>query len=381
MSKLTVGALCAGYGGIELGLSALIETELKWFAEIENSSEKVIKKHFGDIPNLGDITELATTRGKLFEFEVPECDIITAGFPCQPVSLAGYRKGVEDERWLIEDVCRVASAAKAKWLILENVKGILTANNGAAMGRVCAEMARYGFIRWEWLVVRASDVGAAHRRERWFCVATNPNCKTGEELNFRDGEGDRQETRINWTAPDYIERFSVSGSAFGRYQHALRRWEKIIGRRSPAPHTGEWFNNKIAPDSNSERSEGQHTRDRLRETGKKESSPGSNNVGDRPGRLGKYKEYENGIRRWELVSGRLAPEELLYKHENGSTKVNPEFVEWMMGLPPGWVTDVGLSYTAQLELLGNGVVPQQATLALATLFRRLDDSKKANKES
>ena len=296
---LSVGALCAGYGGIEIGLSNLIETEMKWFADIDQSSSKVIKKHFGDIPNLGDITEIATTREK--PFEVPECDIVTAGFPCQPVSLAGARKGVKDERWLIEDVCRVASVAKAKWLILENVAGILTANNGNAMGRVCAEMAFYGFNKWEWLTLRASDIGACHRRERWFCVATN---------------------------------------------------------------------------TDSERSQGQHARNRLSKASKTADSPGSNYVGDSPGRLGKYKEYETGIRRWELVSGRLVPDILLYKHANGSTKVNPLFVEWMMGLPLGWVTDVDLSYTAKLELLGNGVVPQQATLAITTLFRRLYERKK-----
>ena len=97
--------------------------------------------------------------------------------------------------------------------------------------------------------------------------------------------------------------------------------------------------------------------------------------------MGKYKEYGPAIGRWETVLNREVPENLTYYHENGSVKVSPGFIEWMMGVPPGWVTDVDLSYTRKLELLGNGVVPQQAERAYAILLERVTSNEETNKES
>ena len=109
-----VGALCAGYGGIELGLEKFLETETMWVSDFEEVPNRILKKRFikpngVPIQNYGDLTTL---------IDPERVDIVTAGFPCQPVSVSGRRKGIEDERWLIEDVCRVARESGAKWLIL-----------------------------------------------------------------------------------------------------------------------------------------------------------------------------------------------------------------------------------------------------------------------
>ncbi len=90
--------------------------------------------------------------------------------------------------------------------------------------------------------------------------------------------------------------------------------------------------------------------------------------------------YESAIRRWELILGRPAP----YPTEPGKTgkpRLSPRFVEWMMGLPEGWVTadDLGLPRSAQLQALGNGVVPQQAAAALRTLFAGMRDADEAER--
>ena len=100
-----------------------------------------------------------------------------AGFPCQPVSVArgNNREGVDDERWIIKDVCRMARDSGAEYLLSENVRGILTASNRRALARVCAEMAYYGYTRWAWQTCKASQVGAPHRRDRWFCIAVTAN--------------------------------------------------------------------------------------------------------------------------------------------------------------------------------------------------------------
>ena len=131
---MRVGALCAGYGGLELGLG-LAEPPV-FVAETNPDAARVLQHRFGS-PNLGDITTI--TEDDIHSH--PPVDIITAGFPCQAVSQAGLQKGIHDERWLIEDVCRVARITGASILVLENVRRILTANGGAAMQHVCEAMA------------------------------------------------------------------------------------------------------------------------------------------------------------------------------------------------------------------------------------------------
>ena len=117
MDILKVGAMCAGYGGLELGLSyAGFNMQLEWVAESDKWASVVLEERFG-VENLGDITKIQ---------DPPAVDVCIAGFPCQPVSQAGSQRGVNDERWLIDDVVRVANAAGARWLFLENVLGIYT---------------------------------------------------------------------------------------------------------------------------------------------------------------------------------------------------------------------------------------------------------------
>lgn len=274
---MRVGAICAGYGGLELGLAAAgVDTRLKWFAEIDRAASEVMAARFG-APNLGDVTTIHAP---------PHVDIVTAGFPCQPVSTAGRRKGVQDERWIIDSVCRAARDAGARWLILENVVGLLSANGGDAMARTCAAMAENGFGRWEWATFRASDVGACHRRERWFCIA-------------RAADADSEPAR-----------------------------------RHTAADAGTQSRNAGRPTHNSHR-----------------PTDAAANLGP----------YGPAVARWADVIGRPAPEPL------NSGRLSPAFVEWMMGLPAGWVTGLGHSRTQQLKMLGNGVVPQQAAHAITTL--------------
>ncbi len=85
--------------------------------------------------------------------------------------------------------------------------------------------------------------------------------------------------------------------------------------------------------------------------------------------------YEPAIRRWEAILGRQSPPPTRPDGRDGAHRLSPEFTEWMMGLPEGWITSHGLSRVSELKLAGNGVVPQQAAVALATLLEgiNLDD--------
>ena len=299
---MKVAALCAGYGGLELGLSLVCpDVQTSWVAELDPHASQVLDARFG-VPNLGDLTQIT---------DPPPVDIVTAGFPCQPVSTAGQRKGTDDHRWIIEDVCRVARAAGARWLILENVTGLLTANDGDALARVCAAMASQGFSRWEWTTLRASDVGACHRRERWFCVAEYADVAAGRHTGADAG---------------------TQGQHAGRTtQHGDRPAD---GARAAA------------------HAEGDEQRERP------EPGPVRPEPWDGAARFGPY---QPAVDRWAAILGRPAPDPLT------DGRLNPQFVEWMMGLPAGWVTDIVDSRAKALHILGNGVVPQQAAAAIREL--------------
>jgi DNA (cytosine-5)-methyltransferase 1 len=309
-----VGALCAGYGGLELGLSlAGVDVDLTWYAEIDKHAAQVMGHHHPDVPNLGDLTEIT---------DPPRVDVVTAGFPCQPVSTAGKRKGVNDERWLIEDVCRVAREAGAEWLILENVAGLRSANGGDAMARVVSALAGNGFAA-EWTSVRASDVGAPHGRLRWFCLAYADSGRygTGQDggrVGRVDGSDEGGTREREWSRPVVGDRSHETAADAGRF-----------GAQVP----------------------GQRGLSTVEESG---------SVGPQ-GRTD-FGPYADAVARWEPIVGRPAPDPT-----DDRRRLNPRFVEWMMGLPDGWVTDTNVTRSQALKILGNGVVPQQAAFALRLL--------------
>jgi len=273
---VNVAALCAGYGGLELGLGLTgVDVNLTWYAETDPHASAVMAAHHPDAPNLGDLTAIT---------DPPPVDIVTAGFPCQPVSHAGKRKGIHDERWLIDDVCAVGRRTGADRLILENVAGLLSANNGDAMARVVSALAENGFHA-KWTCVRASDVGAPHQRLRWFCIAGTTDADM-------PGRGEQRRTipvSPKLTSPEHARHVATR---FGPYADAIQRWEPIVGRAAPDP-------------------------------------------------------------------------------TDNRRRLNPRFVEWMMGLPDGHVTDIIERRGPALKILGNGVVPQQAAHALTILNGQL----------
>lgn len=223
--SLKVGALCAGYGGLELGLQlAGIDTDLKWVSETDEGCSRVLANHWPTTLHLGDLTEIS---------DPPQVDAVTAGWPCQPVSTAATtrnrRLGMNDERWLIRDVVRIANAAHAQWIFLENVYGLLSANQGFAFGEVLAALAEGGFDA-KWACIRADQsVGACHRRQRWFAVAHVADTPSAE---WRIPQHDAVGASVEQTAePGECHR----PSAWGRFEPRIRRWETVMGRPAPAP--------------------------------------------------------------------------------------------------------------------------------------------------
>ena len=169
-------SLFSGIGGIDLACEwAGIETAA--FCEKDPYCRRVLAKHWPDVPIFEDIHYL---NGKEIEALGP-IDIVTGGFPCQPVSVAGRRRGQSDERWLWPQMLRIIDLARPAWVVAENVPGLRT----LGADRVVADLERAGYASWP-LVVGAFHAGAPHRRQRVFIVAYERG-KQFEESRKRKG--------------------------------------------------------------------------------------------------------------------------------------------------------------------------------------------------
>ncbi len=162
---MKLGSLFSGIGGIELGLlrSGLVD-EVAWAVENDDFCCKILEQNFPDTLVLNKDIEKVNTK------YLSKVDILTAGFPCQPVSVAGNQKGVKDERWLWDEVERFINEIRPPIFILENVPNILRASNGDAINRVLKSVAEMRYYRFEWQLISAKFVGARHKRQRWVGV-------------------------------------------------------------------------------------------------------------------------------------------------------------------------------------------------------------------
>ena len=161
MRKLRVLDLFSGIGGFSLGLERTGGFETIAFCEYEDFPRRVLARHWPNVPCFPDVR---TLKGSDIDGPV---DVITAGFPCQDISLAGKRAGLEGEQSkLFWEAHRLLCDIRPSWAIMENVPGLLT----RGMGEVLGALAEGGFDA-EWYCIPASAVGAPHNRDRVWIVA------------------------------------------------------------------------------------------------------------------------------------------------------------------------------------------------------------------
>ena len=170
----------AGIGGFSYAAHELVGGfQTTQFVEIDPFCQKVLKKHFPKVPCHDDI--------KTFTAYPGQYDVITGGFPCQDISVAGRREGITDQSrsGLFYELIRVIRLVRPKFVVMENVAAIL--NNGLDI--VLGELSEAGYDA-EWSIISASSLGAAHRRSRWWCVAyANSNKrKTGNQQLQQQGQ-------------------------------------------------------------------------------------------------------------------------------------------------------------------------------------------------
>jgi len=157
--------LFSGIGGFSLGLESTGFFKTIAFVEKDKFCQKVLQKNF---PNIPIEDEIRNVKGKRFK-----ADVITGGFPCQPFSVAGKRRGADDDRFLWDETIRIVSEQKPKWFIGENVEGIINIQDGLVFRQIHDDLESEGF-EVQSLVIPASGVGAWHQRKRvWIIANTN----------------------------------------------------------------------------------------------------------------------------------------------------------------------------------------------------------------
>lgn len=171
MAPPTELSLCAGIGGISLGLRRAIPAlRTVCYVERELYAAGVLVRQMqaGALDSAPIWSDLRTFDAGAWRGRV---DLVTAGFPCQPHSVAGKRKGTEDERWLFEDIARIVRDVGARAVFLENVPGLVS----LGFDRVLGTLADLG-LDAEWGVFSAAEVGAPHLRRRLFILAADADC-------------------------------------------------------------------------------------------------------------------------------------------------------------------------------------------------------------
>lgn len=373
-------SLCSGYGGLDLAVEAVLDVETVAFAEFEPKAATVFERHWPGVPNLGDITTVDWS-------QLGDVDVVSGGFPCQDISNAGKRAGIAEgtRSGLWFSIADAVGVLRPRLVLLENVAAIV----GRGLDRVLADLADLGFDA-EWACVRASDVGAPHRRERWFLVAADADI-----TRLEGREPARRRDMPTWGHKGAPADATGNGRNQGWPQPARLQWgsDVAVGGAPPTadPGSQRWHGGQDQQGAGRHAAVRDETRGDAGHGGGARPHAASDTDGDGPHRQADYAcqgqldpagcdgrsepggrgtawgDYEPAIRRWERLLGRGSSPPT---DERG--RLSPLFVEFLMGLLAGWVTDTpGLSRNDMLRILGNGVVPQQAASAYRHLLNLL----------
>ena len=381
---LRVGSLFSGYGGLDLAVEHVLGARTVWHAEWEDAPSKVLARHWPGVPNYRDVTAVDWAT-------VPPVDVITGGFPCQDVSLAGRRKGMTEgtRSNLWTAMLSAVETIRPRYVVAENVRGLLSARASSAsdvepgegpvggpaphhlraIGRVLGDLADLGGYDVRWCGLPAAGVGAPHQRFRVFILATrtdvpHPGGGGGGGRPAEPGPAGRDHAPVGpgaggtpggEPAPDAHpggeagdQRPGLRPGGSGRIGGARPDHGHAPGHVPDADGHGRSLVGRVNPEQ-------RHV----------DGRDGPHSHGDHPELETRtdWGPYADAVRRWEPIAGPApAP---LERGPKGGERLSPRFTEWMMGLPAGWITDTpGLSRNDQLKMAGNGVVPQQAAAAL-----------------
>ena len=365
----TVGSLFSGIGGLELGLERA-GWDIVWQSEIDPYASRVLARHWPDTPNLGDIRDIDWQT-------VDRVDLVCGGYPCQPFSLAGVRRGDTDPRHLWPHFADALRHLRPRWALLENVPGHLS----LGFGRVLGDLAALGYDA-EWTCIPAAAVGAPHLRYRVFVVAhAHSEGEPGEPVDaltrsgvmVPDADGEpgqpaRRDVARGRTVVEAIAGQPQPGSTggtprtTGAERHATRSTDAgagavpdavsdelrqqpvgVAGRSCPAVARHDGENGHVA--DTEVVTVGPGLRPRRRE------GSGGDDLATAVARASWPTPKASMTDMHTMESQRPSGTERARMRDNGTPfqteatgQLNPTWVEWLMGFPPGW-TDLEPSAT------------------------------------
>jgi DNA (cytosine-5)-methyltransferase 1 len=212
---MTHGSLFSGIGGFDLAAHWMGWDNI-FHCEWNEFGQKVLKHHFPTSKSYNDITKTD------FSIHRGEIDILTGGFPCQPYSTAGLRKGKADERHLFPEMLRAIKEIKPRWIIGENVRGLVSWGGGLVFEEVCSDLEREGYEVQPFLIPAAS-VNAPHRRDRIWFVANSNNKRGCTKL----GEVSGKDAKISEWDKDaqfsHTDKFYAANTECLRLEHIEER--------------------------------------------------------------------------------------------------------------------------------------------------------------
>jgi len=232
--------LFSGIGGFSYAAEKLIGGyETVAFCEMDEFCQKVLKKHWPQVPIFDDVRTLDATR-------LGRIDICTFGFPCQPVSQAGLQRAESDSRWLWDEIIRILQVSKPKWIIAENVVGLITIENGLLIENCISSLEAEGY-EVQSVVIPACAKNAPHRRSRIWLIGqltTNTN-NTGNRTSRSNIDQEQQTIEQGWKKQSLFEP--------SRYDEAMAnsdKWQSRSGDESKSDETQQF---KSSTDDTSER--------------------------------------------------------------------------------------------------------------------------------
>ena len=234
--KLKLLDLFSGIGGFSLGLESTGFFETIGFVEKDKFCQKVLKKHWNNINIEEDIRNV---KGEKYQ-----ADVVTGGFPCQPFSVAGKRKSTADDRYLWDEMLRVIREVKPRWVIGENVEGIVNINEGMVLRQVLNDLENEGF-QSQCIIIPASGIGAWHQRKRIWIVANSSSQRSssqsiGVNRELAEESKGEKETRNQSTLRTSSSCSDVSNSNTG---FSIRENEEIQSRGNATTNGSEDVSN------------------------------------------------------------------------------------------------------------------------------------------
>lgn len=406
-----IGSLFSGYLGLDLGVRSVFpDAREAWVSDVDKGANKILTHRVPDVPNLGDVTRVDWA-------SVEPVDILTGGSPCQDLSAAGRRAGMAEgtRSGLWASMREAIAALQPRLIVWENVRGALSASatsalehcprcmGGAghggrdlrALGRVLGDLADLGYDA-QWHGLQVSDLGGCHRRWRVFVVAYadlaglqglagtegaspaerhgHPTASAGQPDLALLPTPRAQAREIPYARDDYHHNLE---EWVGHYEagtlHTLPTQGTRLARRERVKLTANNGNGMGMPLAIAAQLPPTPRANEGGGNGKAESdrhSPGLQNIRTHFPNQADWGQYAAAIARHERLIGRPAPNPTEPGAE-GQPHLSPAFVEWMMCLPDGWVTDVpGVTRSEALKALGNGVVPLQCVAALRIMLGR-----------